>query len=67
MFDTGKTPIYRAFELIKLEAHKRGVPVVGTQIVGTLRQEALVNVAEFYLMLEHFNRDQIIENHLIDL
>jgi len=67
MFDTGKTPIYRAFELIKLEAHNRGVPVVGTQIVGTLRQEALVNVAEFYLMLENFKRDQIIENHLIDL
>ncbi len=40
---------------------------MGTQIVGTLRQEALVNVAEFCLMLENFNRDQIIENHLIDL
>jgi glutamate formiminotransferase/formiminotetrahydrofolate cyclodeaminase len=67
MFDTGKTPIYRAFELIQLEASKRGVPVLGTQIVGTLREEALVNVAEFYLMLENFKRDQIIENHLIDL
>lgn len=67
MFDTSNTPIYRAFELIRLEAGKRGIPIVGSQIVGTLPQEALVKVAEFYLMLENFNRDQIIENHLIDL
>jgi glutamate formiminotransferase len=67
MFDTNNTPIHRAFEIIKLEAGKRGIPVVGSQIVGTLPQEALVNVAEFYLGLENFNRDQIIENHLVDL
>ncbi len=67
MFDTVNTPIYRAFELIKLEAGKAGVSVVGSQIVGTLPQQAIVKVAEFYLRLENFNIDQIIENHLIGL
>ncbi|HHP51035.1 MAG TPA: glutamate formimidoyltransferase [Moorella mulderi] len=67
MFDVERTPIYRVYELIRLEAERRGVKVLGTQIVGTLRQEALIKVAEFYLGLEDFNRDQILENHLIDL
>lgn len=67
MFDTDNTPIYRAFELVKMEAARRGVPVVGTQIIGTLPQEALIKVAEFYLGLEDFDRAQIIENHLVDL
>ena len=67
MFDTNKTPIYRVFNLIEDEANRYGVPVVGTQIIGTLPQEALVACAEYFLKLENFNRDQIIENHLIGL
>lgn len=67
MFDTNKTPIYRAFTLIEAEANRYGVPVVATQIIGTLPQEALVGCAEYFLKLENFNRDQIIENHLVGL
>ena len=67
MFDTVNTPIYRAFNLIQSEAARYGVPVVGTQIIGTLPQEALIGCAEYYLRLEGFDRAQIIENHLIDL
>jgi glutamate formiminotransferase / 5-formyltetrahydrofolate cyclo-ligase len=67
MFDTVRTPIYRAFNLIESEAARYGVPVVGTQIIGTLPQEALINCAEYYLRLEGFDRKQIIENHLVDL
>jgi glutamate formiminotransferase/formiminotetrahydrofolate cyclodeaminase len=64
MFDTVDTPIYRAFNLVESEARRYGVPVVGTQIIGTLPQEALVNCAEYFLRLEGFDRQQIIENHL---
>ena len=67
MFDTNQTPIYRVFKLIELEAQRHNVSVIGTQIVGTLPQEALINCAEFFLKLENFNRDQIIENHLVEL
>lgn len=66
MFDFEKTPLYRTFEFIKREAARHGINVVGTELVGTLRQEALVSVAEYYLQLEHFDRDQIIENHMMD-
>ena len=52
---------------MSLEAARYGVNVVGTQIVGTLPQEALISCAEYFLKLVDFNRDQIIENHLIGL
>lgn len=67
MFDTNNTPIFRAFNLVKDEADRYGVPVVGTEIIGCLPQEALINCAEYFLKLENFNRDQIIENHMVGL
>ena len=67
MFDTNKTPIFRAYGVVEREAARYGVPVVGTEIIGMLPQEALVNCAEYFLKLENFNRDQIIENHLVGI
>lgn len=66
MFDTNSTPIYRVFKLIEFEAQRHGVLIAGTQIVGTLPQEALINCAEYFLKLQNFNYDQIIENHLVE-
>ncbi len=61
-------PIYRVFNMIRSEAARYGVAsVIGTQVVGTLPQEALVGCPEHLLRLEKFDRRQIIENHLVDL
>ena len=67
MFDTDKTPIFRVYQVIEREAERYGLSVVGTEIIGMLPQEALVNCAEYFLKLENFNRNQIIENHLIGI
>lgn len=67
MFDYKQTPQYRTFELVKLEAARYGVPVVGTELVGTLPQEAIVNSLEYFLRLENFKQDQILDNHLIEI
>lgn len=67
MFDFEQTPLYRTFELIKREAQRYGVNVVGSELVGTLPQEALVLVAEYFLQLENFKREQILDNHLVEL
>lgn len=67
MFDTDKTPIYRVFNVIELEARRHGTAVISTEIIGTLPQEALINCAEYFLRLENFKRDQIIENHLLGI
>ncbi|MGQ9478168.1 MAG: glutamate formimidoyltransferase [Candidatus Bipolaricaulia bacterium] len=60
MTDYRKTPLHRAFELIKREAARYGVPVVGSEIVGLVPQEALNMAAEYYLQLEDFRPELII-------
>jgi glutamate formiminotransferase / 5-formyltetrahydrofolate cyclo-ligase len=62
-----KTPIFRVFETIKNEADRYGVPVIGSEIVGLIPLEALVQADDHYLKFEHFNIDQIIEKKLLDL
>jgi glutamate formiminotransferase len=58
------TPLFRAFEMIKREAERYGVPVLGSEIVGLVPQGALNAVADFYLRLENFSEDQILEHRL---
>ena len=58
------TPLFRVFEMIKREAERYGVPVVGSEIVGLVPQQALNAVSDFYLQLENFTADQILEHRL---
>src|SRR4029079_532490 len=60
------TPLFRAFESIKREAERYGVRVVGSEIVGLIPQRALNAVADFYLQLENFSENQILEQRLAD-
>lgn len=62
--DYTKTSIYRVFETIKMEAERYGVNVVGSEIVGLLPLQAIVDTADYYLRLENFNLDQVLETRL---
>ena len=59
-----KTPIHRAFELVKLEASRYGISVGESEVVGLIPLEALVESARFYLQLNGFNVDQILEKKI---
>jgi glutamate formiminotransferase len=59
-----KTPIFRVFETVKREAARYGVAVLESEIVGLVPSQALVGAAEFYLQLERFSSDQVLENKL---
>ncbi len=61
-----KTPIFRVFETVKREAARYGVAVLESEIVGLVPSQALVGAAEFYLQLERFRGDQVLENKLRD-
>lgn len=61
------SPIFRVFELIKSEAERYGVPIVGSEIVGLTPMEALIDVADFYLRLENFKKDQVLETKLMSI
>lgn len=59
-----KTPIFRVFETVKREAARHGVEVLESEIVGLVPSAALVGAAEFYLQLEGFGQDQVLEARL---
>ena len=49
MTDYTRTALYRAFELVRIEARRYGVPVVGSEIIGLVPMEALIDTASYYL------------------
>ncbi|MBU5257348.1 glutamate formimidoyltransferase [Tissierella praeacuta] len=65
MFDCANTPLYRAFELVKLEAQKYGVAVTGSELVGPVKLEYLLNNLTHYLGLQGLRQEQILETHLM--
>lgn len=64
--DYTKTAIYRAHELVRIEANRYGVPVVGAEIVGLVPMEALVDTAAYYLGLENFSMNQVLEAQIME-
>jgi glutamate formiminotransferase len=59
-----KTPIHRVFDLVAREAARYGVNVLESEIVGLVPQAALVQAAEYYLQLEGFSGQQVLETRL---
>ena len=64
--DYKKNPIYRMYEMVKMEAKKYGVNVLGSEIIGALPLEAVSESLEYYLGLEEALEPKIIETKLID-
>ena len=61
-----KTPIYRVFDLVKREAERYGVQVLESEIVGLVPSAALTQTAEYFLRLEGFSSNQILEKKLAE-
>lgn len=59
-----KTPVFRVVELIRREAARYGVSVHHSELVGLIPQEALVDSAQWYMQLDQFEPDQILEYRL---
>jgi glutamate formiminotransferase / 5-formyltetrahydrofolate cyclo-ligase len=59
-----KTPIFRVFEVVKREAARYGVNVLDSEIVGLVPSAALMQAAEYYLQLEGFSAEQVLEHKL---
>ena len=61
-----KTALYQTFEMVKFEANRFGINIVGSELIGLLPAQVLFDVAEYYLKLEDFSADQIMENRLLE-
>lgn len=55
------TPIYLAFEEVKKEAAKRGVEVLGSEIVGLVPLEALIQAGLFYAEGKKFDEKSLVD------
>ena len=64
LVDYEKTPIYRVFELVKIEARRYGVQIIGSEIIGLIPQKALFETAAFYLGIENWEPQLVLENKI---
>ena len=61
--DYTQTSIYTVFETVRMEARRYGVRVIGSEVVGIVPTKALVDCAEYYLQIEDFSSEQLLEMH----
>jgi glutamate formiminotransferase / formiminotetrahydrofolate cyclodeaminase len=60
--DTDTTPIWRAFEAVKVEAAKRGVAPTWSEIVGLVPERALFETAAHHIRLRGFSNEMVLEH-----
>ncbi len=64
LVDYKATPVFRVFEMVRREAERYGVMVAGSEIIGLIPQSALNACADFFLRIEDFSEDLILEHRL---
>ncbi len=58
------SPVARVVELVRREAARYGVGVHHSELVGLIPEEALVDAAVWYLQMDRFEPEQILERRL---
>ena len=59
-----QTSVRRVVEAIRSEAWKHGTKIHHSELIGLIPQEALIDAAVWYLQLEGFQLEQILEHQL---
>jgi glutamate formiminotransferase / 5-formyltetrahydrofolate cyclo-ligase len=52
--------------MVRREALRYGVNVVGTELIGLIPAEALFDSADYYLQMENFQYSQVLENKIME-
>jgi glutamate formiminotransferase/formiminotetrahydrofolate cyclodeaminase len=66
LVDTEKTPLYRAFEMVKMEAEAQGVSPTWSEIVGLVPEKALFETAARHIGLREFKPEMVLEKKVRD-
>lgn len=61
LLDHERTPMHRVLEMVRAEARRYGVEIVGTEIIGLLPLSALLNSALWYLRVDGFSINQVLD------
>ena len=65
--DYEQTPVELVFETVGREAEQYGVSIAGSEIIGLIPQKAIEQAVEFYLRVENFSPEVILENRLAEV
>jgi glutamate formiminotransferase/formiminotetrahydrofolate cyclodeaminase len=66
LVDTEKTPLYRAFDMVKMEAQAQGVSPTWSEIVGLVPEKALFETAARHIQLRDFKPEMVLEKKVRD-
>jgi glutamate formiminotransferase/formiminotetrahydrofolate cyclodeaminase len=66
LVDTEKTPLFRAFEVVKHEAAAQGVVATWSEIVGLVPERALLETAARHIQLRNFSSEMVLERRVRD-
>jgi len=61
LVDLEKTPLYRAYDMVKMEAAAHGVAPTWSEIVGLVPERALFETAARHIQLRGFSADVVLE------
>lgn len=64
LLDFRRTPMHRAFSVVREEAERHGVAIVSSEIVGLVPADALYQVAEWNLRIAGFRSDVVLEERI---
>ena len=61
IYEFEKTPLYRVFELVKIEAERYNVPVIGAEFCGMVPLRAIIDAVAYYLKIENLDEHRVLE------
>jgi glutamate formiminotransferase len=59
--DFEKTPLYRVFEMLKVECARHNVPIVGSEFCGMAPLKVLIDTVGYYLKVDNLTEDRVLE------
>ena len=62
LVDTDKTPLFRAYDMVKMEAEAQGVSPTWSEIIGLVPEKALFETAARHIQLRGFKPEMVLEN-----
>jgi glutamate formiminotransferase/formiminotetrahydrofolate cyclodeaminase len=64
LVDTERTPLSRAFDMVRMEAEAHGVSPTWSEIVGLVPEAALYETAARHIQLRNFTPDMVLERRV---
>ena len=64
LVDTERTPMHRAFEMVRMEAEAWGVTPTWSEIVGLVPERVLIDAGVRHVRLDKFTIDQVLERQV---